>query len=114
MEKYPNKQIRLQKYDYSQPGYYFITVCAKDKVEYFGKVENGKMIPNEIGKIVERIWNLIPESYPCVALDNFIVMPNHLHGIIIIQPHNDGTPLQGYTLWFQIHYLRLLIILKAR
>lgn len=86
----------MQKYDYSQPGYYFVTICTKGRIEYFGKIGNGIMNLNQIGKIAETIWQQIPNSYSCVALDNFVVMPNHLHGIIIIQPH-DGTPRRAAT-----------------
>ncbi len=88
---YPNKKIRLQKYDYSQPGYYFVTICTKDKAEYFGKIKNGLMCLNQVGDIAEAIWKQIPASYSSVDLDYSIVMPNHLHGIIIIKPH-DGMP----------------------
>ena len=60
MINYPNKQIRLKKYDYSQPGYYFVTVCTKDRVEYFGKVENGKML--------NPIINSIKSNNICIAV----------------------------------------------
>ncbi|MBU3979223.1 transposase [Patescibacteria group bacterium] len=83
------KLNRLQKYDYSQNGYYFITVCAKGKIEYFGKIENGKMILNEYGKIVKQQWLWLAKQYNYVNLDEFIIMPNHLHGIIVVGTGRD-------------------------
>lgn len=76
--------IRLKEYDYSQPGEYFVTICTKNRECLFGDVMNGKMILNEYGKIAQQFWVEIPNHYPNIELDEFIVMPNHLHGIIII------------------------------
>ena len=79
------KLNRLIKYDYSQPGYYFVTICTSNRVECFGRVENGTMILSPEGKIAEDHWKDNPTHYENIALDEFIVMPNHLHGIIIIR-----------------------------
>ncbi len=81
------KQIRLKEYDYALPGWYFVTVCSRDRIEMFGKVVDGKMICNECGNMVQSCWNEIPEHYRNIELDTFRVMPNHVHGIIII--HDD-------------------------
>ena len=80
------KTVRLKEYDYSQAGHYFVTVCAKGRVEWFGHVEDGKMVLNERGVTVERCWNEILRHFPDVDLDAFVVMPNHVHGVIIINP----------------------------
>jgi REP element-mobilizing transposase RayT len=81
----PNRKLnRLKEYDYSSGGYYFVTVCTLGKEHYFGKVENEKMIKNNFGVIVESQWLWLHQNYQYVKLDYFVVMPNHFHGIIII------------------------------
>ncbi len=74
----------MPRYDYSQPGYYFVTICTKDGTEFFGEIKDEKMNMNEYGEIVFKYWNQIPEYYKNVCIDKFIIMPNHLHAIIII------------------------------
>ncbi len=83
------KYNRLQKYDYSQNGMYYVTICTHDKKCYFGKIEDDKMVLNEFGKIVEKFWLEIPKHYQNVIIDEFIIMPNHIHGIIIIKCDHD-------------------------
>jgi putative transposase len=79
------RSIRLDGYDYSRPGNYFITICIHDPEQrIFGDVVDGRMILNENGKYVERCWNNIPIHFPNVVLDESVVMPNHVHGIIVI------------------------------
>jgi len=90
MMKY-RKPTRLPGYDYSQNGYYFVTVCTYNRIEWFGKIENDLMALNEYGKIVKKQWLLLQERYNYVKLDEFEIMPNHLHGIIVIV----GAPLVG-------------------
>jgi REP element-mobilizing transposase RayT len=94
----PKKQIRLQNYDYTQPGYYFVTICTEGRMEYFGQIINGQMNKSEIGITAEKLWRQIPISYGFVSLDESIIMPNHLHGIVIINPHeNNGVPWHAAT-----------------
>jgi putative transposase len=88
------KSIRLKEYDYSQPGAYFITICTKDREHLFGEVRDGQMIENEYGKAVQACWNALPEHYSNVQLDAFRVMPNHMHGIVMIIP-DDNEPMVG-------------------
>jgi len=83
-QKYSIKSVRLQGYDYAQNGMYFVTICAKDKEHFFGEIENGEMILNEIGKIANQFWQEIPKHFPFVNLDEYQIMPNHVHGIIEI------------------------------
>jgi len=66
------------------PGHYFITICTQNRVSYFGKVIDGKMVLNKIGKIVFNYWIKIPRIYENIELGEHIIMPNHIHGIIII------------------------------
>lgn len=99
MEKYNpqnhyRRSIQLKIYDYSQPGAYFITICTNNHQCTFGEVVNGKMILNGYGKIAQQCWLGIPKHFPNVELDKFVIMPNHIHGIIVI--HSDvGAPLAG-------------------
>lgn len=87
------KLNRLKNFDYSSTGYYFVTICTKNKEECFGEVKNRKMILNQYGKIVQWRWLTITKYFQNVLLDEFIVMPNHLHGIIVIKQifHAVGT-----------------------
>jgi len=81
----PNRQsIRLSNYDYSQKGSYFITLDAQDRIHLFGKIENGKMILNCVGKIVEEEWKKTIELRSNISLGEFIIMPDHMHMIITI------------------------------
>ena len=80
------RSIRLKGYDYSQEGLYFITINTKDRKCLFGKIVNGKMILNDAGKIADECWLEIPKHFPNVVLHEHIVMPNHVHGIIEINP----------------------------
>lgn len=77
---------RLKEWDYSNPWWYYVTINTKDHQEYFGKVENEKMILNELGKIADRNWGEIPLHFINIEIDYYIVMPNHIHGILIINP----------------------------
>ena len=79
------KRLRLQGYDYSFPGYYFITICTKGRICRFGEIKNGEMHLSQAGKIVEQCWHEIPVHFQNVRLDEFVVMPNHVHGIVVIR-----------------------------
>jgi len=78
------KLNRLADYDYSRSGYYFVTLCTKDKIEYFGKFLKEKIVLSKIGEIAHSHWLSIPAHYENVKIDSFIIMPNHIHCIIII------------------------------
>jgi len=82
------KQNRLKEYDYSQGGYYFVTICVNERRNYFGKVEGTKCVLNDYGKTIKRILENIPVLYPYVNIDYYIIMPDHIHAIIIIDPSN--------------------------
>ncbi|HTA27816.1 MAG TPA: transposase [Bacteroidia bacterium] len=75
--------IRLKGYDYSKAGAYFITICVKDKIHFFGKIENGEMILNDAGIMIDKWWQKIPEKFPDIELCDYQIMPNHFHAIII-------------------------------
>jgi REP element-mobilizing transposase RayT len=71
-------------YDYTQPGAYFVTICTRDRVCLFGEVVGGQMQLNELGRLVEWTWQDLSNHVANIVLDAFVVMPNHVHGIIII------------------------------
>ena len=102
-ERRHRRSIRLKGYDYSQPGAYFITICTQDRACLFGDVMGGEMRLNEYGHIVWRCLEEIPLHFPHAELDAFVVMPNHVHGIVILTVQNGvfgkmeqfGKPVPG-------------------
>ena len=110
MDKLPRrKNIRLKNYDYSKAGYYFVTICTKDRQGLFGEivaaddsVRQPVMRANKIGKIIYECWSKINEIYDNVRTDAFCLMPNHIHGIIVIsEKGGQGRPplpkiIQGF------------------
>ena len=83
-DKHHRRSIRLQRYDYSQNGAYFVTVCTQNRECLFGNIENGQMLVNDAGKIVCQCWQDMPSHFPHVVCDVFVIMPNHIHGILFI------------------------------
>jgi putative transposase len=81
-KKYRAESIRLKNWNYSSNGYYFVTICTKGLIEHFGEIKNGIMGLNEMGCIAAKFWKEIPKHFPSVTLDEWVVMPNHVHGII--------------------------------
>jgi len=87
MQDFPQrKDIRLKGYNYSEAGYYFITLCTKDKRNLFGKITDGMIYLNDCGKFAESELQNIPSHYDRVQIDKYIVMPNHVHMIVVINP----------------------------
>jgi putative transposase len=82
--KYRIPSTLLQTWDYANNGAYFITICTKNRKHYFGKIENNEMQLSEIGKLAEEFWLEIPKQFSFIELGNFVIMPNHVHGILII------------------------------
>jgi len=89
-EKHHRRNIRLKGYDYTQPGAYFIAICTHGRECLFGEIIDGEMHLNEAGQIVVQTWQDLPNHGPSVQLDAFVVMPNHVHGIIIITERAGG------------------------
>ncbi len=83
-KKHRRRSIRLGGYDYSQIGEYFVTLCTHKMRCLFGEVKNGKMHLNRLGQIVDSEWRKTPRLRPGVDLGDFVVMPNHLHGLLVI------------------------------
>lgn len=90
--KYRISSTRLKNWNYGQNGAYFITICTKNREHFFGEIvsANGEneMQLNEIGKIADAFWTEIPKHFPFIELGNYVVMPNHVHGILIINKTN--------------------------
>ncbi len=78
------RSIRLRGYDYSQPGAYFITVCSESRECLFGEIRDGRILLSAFGRIVDDEWHRTIQIRPNVALDAFSIMPNHIHGIIVL------------------------------
>ncbi len=93
--KYRIKSARLKDWDYSNPWWYYVTINAKYHIEYFGKIIAGKMVLNEFGKIAEQEWLKTKTIRNNVDLDYFVIMPNHVHGIVIL---NDVETRRGESL----------------
>jgi len=85
-EIHHRRSIRLEGYDYSQAGAYFLTLCTQNRECLFGEIVEGGMRLNDAGRGVESVWNGLPEHYPHVELDVMVIMPNHVHGIIVLTP----------------------------
>ncbi len=77
------KRLRLAGFDYSQNGAYFVTVCAKGQRHLFGGIVDSRMSLSKSGEVVALCWNEIPDHFTDVVLDAFVVMPNHVHGILL-------------------------------
>ena len=91
-EKHHRRSIRLQGYDYSQEGLYFITICCQDRAHLFGEIVDGKMILNDAGLQAKKSWQDIPNHFPNAVLHEYIIMPNHIHGIIEFVGANQYSP----------------------
>ena len=94
-DRHHRRSIRLQGYDYSQPGAYFVTICALGRECLFGEVIADDMQPTACGQTVSAGWNDLPRHYANVQLDEFVVMPNHVHGIIVLTAHTQHIPPVG-------------------
>jgi REP element-mobilizing transposase RayT len=82
--KYRSGSLRLRGFNYSNHGFYYVTICTKNRWEYFGIVKNDQMNVNELGDICKSVWNEITNKFENVQLDEFVIMPDHIHGIIVI------------------------------
>jgi putative transposase len=83
-EKHHRRSIRLKGYDYAQPGAYFVTICVRERECVLGDVVDGKMALSDFGQIAHHFWTQVPDHFPNTSVDTFIVMPNHIHAVVII------------------------------
>jgi putative transposase len=89
--QYHSRSRRLTGWDYASPGVYFVTICTQGHRCWFGEVKDGRMVLNKLGQIAEMYWREIPIHHDNVLIDAFVIMPNHVHGIILI-PDSENTP----------------------
>jgi len=103
---YARKPTRLKEYDYSRSGYYYVTICSKDHQNIFAEINDSNTVGtglapvryknnmklSKIGKIIDEQWNDIPNQYDDIESDEYIIMPNHIHGIIIINKREGASP----------------------
>ena len=114
-KRYKDGTIRLKGRDYSKPGNYFVTIVTKDRTNFFGNIKNKTVCLNSVGSAAHKLWLKIPHHFENVKLDEFIVMPNHVHGIINIvgschgmspPRHNQfSKPVPG-SLWMIINHYK--------
>ncbi len=90
-EQYCRRPIRLKNYDYSKPGYYYVTICTQNRECLFGNIMDGEMVFSAAGNMIQKWWLELENKYTNIGLDIFQIMPNHIHGIIII--NNVGANL---------------------
>jgi REP element-mobilizing transposase RayT len=96
--KYRTTSLRLQTWDYGWNGAYFITICTERMQHFFGEIENGKMHLSPLGALADVLWHEIKSHSKNVELDEFVVMPNHIHGILILKaPHTGDENAQKQT-----------------
>ena len=96
-EIHHRRSIRLQGYDYSRAGAYFVTICTQNRECLLGNIGDGEMRLNEAGRIVADSWIWLATQYDHVELDEWVIMPNHIHGIIVIADDDRGGPVVGGT-----------------
>ncbi|HUU28197.1 MAG TPA: transposase [archaeon] len=94
-DQHRRRSIRLPDYDYTTTGAYFVTICAHEHRCLFGDVMDGRVRLNEAGMVVQAVWDELPVHYPHVEIDTFVVMPNHVHGIIILTDSPVGAAPRG-------------------
>ena len=94
-EKHHRRSIRLRGYDYKREGAYYFTICCHQKRCLLGEIEDGFMHLNLIGATVKAVWDSLPRHFPLIELDAFVIMPNHIHGIIVITDHPNNNNSRG-------------------
>jgi putative transposase len=98
MQYNPAKQrrraIRLRDYDYKQAGAYFVTICTQQRACLFGVMRDGKMWLNDAGRMIEQWWFELNRKFPMVEADEFVIMPNHFHGVVVITDISVGADLR--------------------
>jgi len=97
-KQYFRHSARLKNYDYSKGGAYFVTVTVDGEGEIFGKVIEGKVKLNKAGEIIDKVWINLPKQFTNVKLDEFVIMPDHFHGIIILENMKEGLMNQARTM----------------
>ncbi len=113
-ETYRIESTRLSGWDYTQAGYYFVTICCKNRENFFGAIRDGLMHDSALAQIIAEEWQKTPEIRQHVRLDEWIIMPNHVHGILIFTesvetPQTGKTPHRGVSTGLQTNSLGAVI-----
>lgn len=120
MDKKRRKSIRLKDFDYSSNGMYYITICSKDRLELFSKIEDGSIILSDVGKVIESVWLNIQVTEEGVTPLDFCIMPNHIHGILAFEQADIklGEVIRrlkarvshqiGYSIWQRNYYEHII------
>ena len=90
-EIHRRRSLRLKRHDYTYAGAYFVTIVTQDRSCLFGEIVGKEMRLNEVGEMVCGFWKALPQRFPAIEIDMFVVMPNHLHGIVVINQPNRAT-----------------------
>lgn len=90
------RTLRLREYDYSRPGAYFVTICAQARSCLFGEIAAGTMAMNDAGRMVAELWDRLPTKFPNVTVDVSVVMPNHMHGTLVLHECPVGVGPRAY------------------
>ncbi|MBN1666761.1 MAG: hypothetical protein JW862_06720 [Anaerolineales bacterium] len=96
--QYRTASTRLTDWDYGAAGYYFVTICGQDQRSMFGAIQGETLIETPIGRIAHECWKDIPEHFPNACLDEFVIMPNHVHGIVILRDRASVETLHATSL----------------
>lgn len=100
------RTMRLKGYDYSQSGAYFVSICTHNRACLYGEIEHGQMVLNDAGRMVELAWDKLPVRFDHIELDEFTVMPNHIHSIFVLcrrdiakygWTHSPGIQINNHT-----------------
>lgn len=91
VQRQPNRRsIRLQEYDYAQAGAYFVTICTHNRECLFGEIVDGEVRLNDAGRMIQAVWDGLPERFDNLGLDQFTIMPNHVHGIMVLNRRGES------------------------
>ncbi len=89
------RPLRLRGFDYSREGAYFVTICTRNRECQFGEVVDGRMRLGEAGQVIQAVWDRLSERFPTIESDAFIVIPNHVHGILVLVGEGLALPMRG-------------------
>jgi REP element-mobilizing transposase RayT len=93
-DKHNRRSMRLRGYDYTKAGIYFVTLCSQNREQFFGYIKNEKMTLNDVGEMINKWWKKIPKKFSHTQIGPYVIMPNHIHGILIIQKKNTNNNLR--------------------
>ena len=119
--RHRRRSTRLAGHDYAQSGAYFVTIVAQDRACMFGEIVDGKMVLSDVGRMIDAAWREMPDHYAGVALDVYAVMPNHVHGIVVLTRPADtvgaspcARPVGHLSLPDVVHRLKSLTTARYR